>query len=345
MRLAAALIFAVAVTAIVGSSLAVITKDRPASLAVSVEGLPGYVYYDRAYDITIAYENHGGAVNGPVELSAWLPPIFALSERIEDPTRRGERLTWVLDGLGAGERGFVEITVQGTLPADLSEVVYDLPGYAGHTALVGGFELAVTLTAGSNVASALAVSDTGAIPAPAFSKLFAPDAILSGDVSTLTFTIDNTGSGVAASRLAFTDTLPAGVVVANPENDMQTCGTGILIAIVGSGSLSYSGGSVGAGASCTVQVDVTSSTPGAHVNTSGDLTSSAGNSGTATDTLTVVAPTPTPTPEPFFPDPDPSQFPKFNGTAVPPPTAAPTQTESPPEVGIKPPATGDGGLR
>ena len=51
--------------------------------------------------------------------------------------------------------------------------------------------------------------------------------------------------------------------------------------------ISLAGGSVGAGSTCTVQVNVTSITSGMHVNTTGDLTSSSGNSGTATDTLTV----------------------------------------------------------
>ena len=40
--------------------------------------------------------------------------------------------------------------------------------------------------------------------------------------------------------------------------------------------------------SCTVQADTTSVAGGIYVNTSGDLTSSAGNSGTASDTLTVI---------------------------------------------------------
>ena len=42
-----------------------------------------------------------------------------------------------------------------------------------------------------------------------------------------------------------------------------------------------------AGATCTVSVDVTGTASGTHVNTSGDLTSSSGNSGSAGDTLVV----------------------------------------------------------
>jgi hypothetical protein len=45
-----------------------------------------------------------------------------------------------------------------------------------------------------------------------------------------------------------------------------------------------------AGATSTVQADVTGSSAGAHVNISGDLTSSLGNSGSATATLNVTPP-------------------------------------------------------
>ncbi len=56
--------------------------------------------------------------------------------------------------------------------------------------------------------------------------------------------------------------------------------------------ISLTGGTVGAGASCTIDVDVVGTATGAHVNTTGDLTSSSGNSGTASDTLTVLDVTP-----------------------------------------------------
>src|SRR5687768_228967 len=101
-----------------------------------------------AYDLSIEYANHGGAIDGPLELTAQLPETFALADQIQDPARHGELLSWQLDGLGAGERGSVTFSVRGTLPRDLSTAVYDLPGYAGHTAFVEGFNLSATLTAG-----------------------------------------------------------------------------------------------------------------------------------------------------------------------------------------------------
>ncbi len=131
-----------------------------------------------------------------------------------------------------------------------------------------------------------AIADLTIEPPPAFSKAFAPAFIGFGQTSTLTFTLDNSGSSLAATSLAFTDTLPAGVAVATPAVTSNTCG-GTLTATAGSGVISLTGGSVGATAACTIDVDVVGSAVGALVNTTGDLTSSSGNSGTATDTLTV----------------------------------------------------------
>ncbi len=155
------------------------------------------------------------------------------------------------------------------------------------TGTVAGMHVNTTgaLTSTSGVSGT--ASDTLTVnPQPLFAKSFAPDPIDVGLTSTLTFTIDNTASTVAATGLDFTDNLPAAVVVATPANIVDSCG-GTPTAVSGTGVITYSGGSVAAGASCTVQADVTSAIAGIHVNTTGDLTSSLGNSGTAGDTLTV----------------------------------------------------------
>lgn len=126
-------------------------------------------------------------------------------------------------------------------------------------------------------------------PAPDFSKVFTPDMIdTSGMISTLTFTIDNSASGLAANDLDFTDNLPAAITVATPSNASTTCTGGTLTAVDGTAVISYTGGSVAAGATCTISVDTTATVIGMHVNLTGDLTSSSGNSGTATDTLEVA---------------------------------------------------------
>ena len=123
---------------------------------------------------------------------------------------------------------------------------------------------------------------------PTFSKLFSPDNMGPGSVSTLTFTIMN-GAAAGVTDLAFTDTLPAGVTIATPANPSSSCGdTATLTAPDGGSTITFSNGQIGASSSCTITVDVTSSTPGTHMNVTGDLTSSAGNGGTASDDLTVA---------------------------------------------------------
>jgi len=125
-------------------------------------------------------------------------------------------------------------------------------------------------------------------PPPTFGKVFQPNAIAVDGASTLTFTIDNSASALPAGNLSFVDALPAGLEVASPANASNTCGA-TMTAASGSGSVSLSGGSVAAGATCTAQVDITGTAEGTFVNTSGDLMSTSGNSGSATDTIDVVS--------------------------------------------------------
>ncbi|MGK7294242.1 MAG: beta strand repeat-containing protein [Candidatus Wenzhouxiangella sp. M2_3B_020] len=144
------------------------------------------------------------------------------------------------------------------------------------------------LTSAGLFAAPPASANLAVEPPPAFSKVFTPNAIAVGGASTLTFTIDNSGSSLAADALAFSDPLPAGLTVAASPNTASTCG-GTVSAAAGSATIGFSGGSVAAGATCTVSVDVAGNTEGSFTNVSGSLTSSSGDSGAASDTIDVVA--------------------------------------------------------
>jgi len=122
---------------------------------------------------------------------------------------------------------------------------------------------------------------------PVFSKEFAVENITVGEVTTLTFTIDNSGSDIAATGLDFTDNFPAGMVLADPVNVGTTCTGGILTAIAGTSVMYYTGAAIEAFGTCVVSVDITTESAGKMVNVTGDLTSSMGNSGNASDDLTV----------------------------------------------------------
>jgi mucin-19 len=130
------------------------------------------------------------------------------------------------------------------------------------------------------------------LAAPSIAKAFSPNPIAVGGVSTLTFTITNPNAGTALSGVAFTDSFPAGLQVAATPNISTTgCGSPTFAPAGGNASLTFSGGTIGASGTCTVSVNVTATSSGAKVNTTGAVTSTNGGTGnTGTDTLTVLAP-------------------------------------------------------
>ena len=112
--------------------------------------------------------------------------------------------------------------------------------------------------------------------------------IAQGGITTLSLTIDNTAALVAAETVAFANTFPTGVTIAEAPNTSSGSG-GTFTAAGAAGDMSFSGGSIAAGESSVVSLDVSSVTSGSVTNTSGAVTSSLGNSGTASASLTVTA--------------------------------------------------------
>ncbi len=128
----------------------------------------------------------------------------------------------------------------------------------------------------SSVATATAAEATlnvTAADAPGFAKAFSPDTVDPGEVSTLTFTIDNGANLIDVGSLAFTDNFPNGMIVADTPDESTTCGDGAVSAPAGGDTVSLSGGTVAAGQSCTISVRVQALRAGALENVSGDLTS------------------------------------------------------------------------
>lgn len=144
------------------------------------------------------------------------------------------------------------------------------------------------LSSSGLTASAPAVANLIVALPPGFSKVFGPPAIAQGGVSTLTLTIDNAANAFTVAGLAFTDTLPASVVVASPSNASTDCGSGSVTAVAGSSAIALAGGSVTALGSCTVTADVTSTAAGSHLN-SVMLQTDLGPSGPAQATLVVAS--------------------------------------------------------
>jgi hypothetical protein len=128
---------------------------------------------------------------------------------------------------------------------------------------------------------------------PTIAKSISPSTLLAGNRTTLTFLISNPNLNDSLSGIAFSDTYPSGTVNSDQTTypSTNTCG-GSLTAATGVGSLSLSGGSIAAGSSCTVTVNVTGTTAGSFTNTTGSVSSTNGGTGnTSSASYTVTAPT------------------------------------------------------
>jgi hypothetical protein len=123
---------------------------------------------------------------------------------------------------------------------------------------------------------------------PALTKSFGSDLISPNDTTSLTFVATNPNPATGLSGVGFTDTLPAGLVVATPNGLSSTCG-GSTTAIAGSGTVTLSGGSIAASGSCTIVVNVTATTVGSFVNTTSTVSSTEGDAGAAASATIDVA--------------------------------------------------------
>lgn len=133
-----------------------------------------------------------------------------------------------------------------------------------------------------------AAADLVVQPLPGVAKAFSPDAIDVGGATTVSIILDNTASALPATDMSFTDTLPAGMTFADPSNASTDCTGGALVAVAGATSVSYSGGTVGAGAVCAVLFDVVVTTSGTVVNTV-EVTTNLGPSPPAVAEVVVAA--------------------------------------------------------
>ncbi|MGB9120429.1 MAG: CSLREA domain-containing protein [Candidatus Angelobacter sp.] len=122
---------------------------------------------------------------------------------------------------------------------------------------------------------------------PTITKAFGAASILVGTNTSLTFTLNNPNTSLALTGVAFSDTLPAGLQVATPNGLTTTC-SGTVTAAAGSGSISLTGGSLAANASCTISLNVTGIAAGVQNNTTGPISSTESGPGATSNTASII---------------------------------------------------------
>jgi uncharacterized repeat protein (TIGR01451 family) len=121
---------------------------------------------------------------------------------------------------------------------------------------------------------------------PTIVKAFGTSAINLNDTTSLTLTINNVNT-IPLTGVAFTDPLPAGLVVSTPNGLTNSCG-GTLTATAGSSVVSLTLGTVAASSSCVISLNVTGATVGPKSNTTGIITAAESGPGTTSNTDSVT---------------------------------------------------------
>ena len=168
---------------------------------------------------------------------------------------------------------------------------------------------------------------------PTVAMAFGAASIPVGGTTSLTYTITNPNAALPAvmpallvsstlTNIGFTDTLPAGLLIATPNNIGGGCG-GAITATAGTNLVSITGLTLAAGATCGFGVNVIGTTAGTKNNTTAAITATEAGPGNSASASIVVAAPATPTPAPTA---APTATPTAAPTAT--PTAAPTATRT-----------------
>jgi len=124
---------------------------------------------------------------------------------------------------------------------------------------------------------------------PTISKSFSAATVGLNESVTLTFSISNPNPATDLNEVGFSDDMPAGLLIANPDSLGGTCDTSFVT--LTPTNISLNAAILVANSSCTISVDVLATAAGDQVNTTGNITSlEGGTGGTATATVTVVVP-------------------------------------------------------
>ncbi len=142
----------------------------------------------------------------------------------------------------------------------------------------------ITNEGGTNATSASATLSV--VAPPSIAKSFSPTAIKVGGISTMSFTLSN-GSAFDLTGASFTDTL-TNMTIASPLEVGGTCTNITHTAVSGGSSFNLTSATIPAGGSCSVTVEVTSSTAGAHDNTTSGVDTDQTGVGAVSNTASLL---------------------------------------------------------
>ncbi len=275
-----------------------VPANPPAPPTIAKVFSPALVAVGGTSTLTFTLSNPNSTQLTDVKFVDPLPGGVVVADNPAASTTCGGTPSWA-PAAGASTLNFGQ-TTGATIPANSSCTVSVAvkPTTAGSHENVSGYVSAHQSGANTGPNGSARATLTALSP-PIIAKQFAPNPILRGSVSTLTFTLTNPNLNHPITGVAFSDTLPTSpgnmVVAPMPNASTSGCGSPTFAPTAGTGSISFSGGAIEAGGACTVTLDITAPVVGEYQSISGNVSHILNGTwigNTATDILTANPPSP-----------------------------------------------------
>jgi uncharacterized repeat protein (TIGR01451 family) len=311
-------------TAAVSLSGATLAASGSCTFSVNVTGIAAGTQNNTTGSVTSNEGGAGGTASASVMVVA--PPSLVKAFNPTAITPNGTSvLSFTVTNPAANTAALTGVTFTDTLPTGITVATPNgLAGTCGAGTISAAAGSSTVSLAGGSIAvgasCTFSVNVTGATPGvytnttgavtstnggtgntatanlavatpPSIAKAFGASSIGLAGSTSLTFTITNSNASIALTGVAFTDPLPAGLIVATPNGLTGTCGAGAITAAAGSTSITLAGGTIATSNNCSFAVNVTGISAGNQVNTTGTVSATNGGTGnTATASITVLAP-------------------------------------------------------
>ena len=240
-----------------GTVFEVAASAASADLGITGSASPSPVQVDSTLTYTLTVTNSGPSGATGVTLTDTLPSGISLNNTTASQgacADAGGIVTCSIGSLANGAAASVTLTV--TTPSSA--------GILANTATVTANESDPNL---SNNTSTITVDvlAPSSVP-PQIVKTFGAGSIPLNGVTSLNFSISNPNSAASLSGISFTDSFPAGLAIAAFANlTNNSCG-GTASGAAGGSAVSLSGGTLAAGTSCTISLNVTGTNVGTIMN-------------------------------------------------------------------------------
>jgi len=310
-------------TGAIGLTGATLAASGSCTFAVNVTGITAGTQNNTTGNVTSTEGGAGGTASASIFVLA--PPSIVKTFNPTAISPNGNSmLSFTITNPTANTVALAGVTFTDTLPAGITVATPNgLSGSCGGgtiTATAGSGAVSLTgATIAAGTSCTFSVSVTGANPGvftnttgavtstnggagntatanltvatpPSITKTFGAASIGLAGSTSLTFTISNPNASIALAGVAFTDALPAGLVVSTPNGLAGTCGTGTITAAAGSTNITLAGGTIATSGTCSFAVNVTAVAAGNQVNTTGTVGATNGGTGnTATASINVLA--------------------------------------------------------